>query len=156
VSDYAIELRHVSRIQTAVIRHRIRPGEASRVVPRSCGLVWEALRAQQLRGGHNMALYRDCGLDVEAGVELTMPCSVQGEVVLSELPACTAASTSHFGPYDGLGAAHSAIQRWCKSNGHALSGVCWEIYGHWEHEWDKTPSKIRTDVYYAVTDRPLG
>jgi hypothetical protein len=151
-SAYPIDVRRVRRIQTAVIRRRIEPGEGSRVVPECCGLVWNALRAQNLRGGRNVALYRDCGHAVEAGVELTVPFAARGDIVIAELPACEAASTAHFGPYGGLGAAHSAIQRWCETNGRSLAGACWEIYGHWKDEWNDAPSKIRTDVFYELTD----
>jgi hypothetical protein len=32
-----------------------------------------------------------------------------------------------------------------------LAGPNWEIYGHWQNEWNKDPSQIRTDVYYLLT-----
>jgi hypothetical protein len=145
-----VTVRRVGSIPTAVIRRRLEPGEGSRVVPECCGLVWNALRAQKMKGGHNLALYRDSGRLVEAGVELTTPFAAQGDIVISELPACEAASAIHLGPYQGLGAAHEAIHRWCAANGRALAGACWEIYGHWQTEWDDAPSKIRTDVFYEL------
>jgi len=61
------------------------------------------------------------------------------------------ASTTHLGPYAGLGAAHDAIHQWCRANNHRLAGPSWEIYGHWDPEWDADPSRIRTDVYYLLT-----
>jgi effector-binding domain-containing protein len=87
---------------------------------------------------------------VEAGVELLTPFAAHGEIVLSELPACVAASTRYYGPYTGLGAAHDAVQRWCKANGHAFGSACWEIYGHWQTAWDRDPSLIETDVFYEL------
>ena len=29
-------------------------------------------------------------------------------------------------------------------------GPSWEIYGHWRDEWNRDPSKIRTDVFYLL------
>jgi len=59
---------------------------------------------------------------------------------------------AHFGPYSGLGAAHDAVRRWCKANDHRLAGSNWEIYGHWQREWNADPSRVRTDVYYLLSD----
>jgi effector-binding domain-containing protein len=156
MSEYAVHVGRVSRIPTAVIRRRINPGDGSRVVPECCGLVWNALRAQHMKGGRNVALYRDRGQQVEAGVELTTPFSAQGDIVLSQLPACTAASATHYGPYGGLGGAHRAVQEWCRANGHKVGDACWEIYGHWKQEWDADPSKIRTDVFYEIAGSPAS
>jgi len=151
--QYQVSVQHVPRIRTAVISHRVGKDQFSRVVPESCGLVWNALKAQGLRGGRNVALYREAGAVVEAGVELLTPFSAAGNIVLSELPAGSAASTQHYGPYSELGDAHEAVQRWCKTNGHAFGSVCWEIYGHWQEQWNDNPSQIRTDVFYELADR---
>jgi effector-binding domain-containing protein len=56
----------------------------------------------------------------------------------------------HFGPYQQLGAAHAAIQQWCVANRRRLAGPQWEVYGHWQSEWDGAPSLIRTDVFYQL------
>lgn len=151
MSGYDIRIVEVSRVPTAVIRHRVPKQEFARVVPASCGRVWEALRAQGRRGGHNVALYREAGAVVEAGVELTTPFVAQGDIVLSELPGGTAAVTTHYGPYAGLGAAHVAVQEWCRAGGRALGSVCWEVYGHWDKAWDSDPTQIRTDVFYELS-----
>jgi effector-binding domain-containing protein len=145
-----IDIRQVVRTPTAVIRHRVPKSEFPRVVPASCGRVWEALRAQGLRGGHNVALYRESGQVVEAGVELMTPFAAAGEIVLSDLPEGIAAATTHLGPYNTLGAAHTAVQEWAKANHRTLDGVCWEVYGHWQQAWDRNPSQIRTDIFYAI------
>jgi len=150
MSTYTVAVREVPRVPTAVVRRRVRKEEYSRFVPEGCGAVWNALRAQGLRGGHNVALYREAGAEVEAGVELQTAFTPPGEIVISELPAGTAAVTTHYGPYNGLGAAHSAVQAWCKENGRAFGHVCWEVYGHWQQAWDTDPSKIRTDVFYEL------
>jgi effector-binding domain-containing protein len=71
--------------------------------------------------------------------------------VRSATPAGAVASTTHSGPYAGLGAAHDAVHRWCQAHDHRLAGPNWEIYGHWLREWDADPSRIRTDVYYLLS-----
>jgi effector-binding domain-containing protein len=67
-------------------------------------------------------------------------------VVCATVPGGAIATTAHFGPYDRLGAAHDAVQAWCKREGRALTGVSWEIYG----DWTDDPSQLRTDVCYLL------
>jgi effector-binding domain-containing protein len=65
-------------------------------------------------------------------------------------PAGLVASVTHLGPYAGLRAAHDALHDWCKTERRQLAGPSWEIYGHWQSEWDADPSRIRTDVFYLL------
>ena len=120
------------------------------MVPECCGLVWNAVRAQQAKGGRHVAIYWDGTIRLEVGVELLGPFAEQGDVVLSGTPAGTAAWTTHVGPYGGLGGAHDAVRKWCADHGHRLAGPSWEIYGHWLPEWNNDPSQIRTDVFYLI------
>ena len=147
----SVVLLQVSAIPVAVVRRQVRAVELSRAVPECCGLVWNVLRAQRVKAGRNVAIYWDASIRLEAGVELQGPLADAGEVVRSATPAGAAASITHFGPYGGLGAAHSAIQVWCAKEGHRLTGPQWEIYGHWQAEWDHDPSRIRTDLFYQVS-----
>jgi len=75
-----------------------------------------------------------------------------GDVVRSATPAGVVASATHYGPYGGLDAVHTALLQWCAVNSYQLAGPSWEIYGHWQQEWDADPSRIRTDVYYLLAD----
>jgi effector-binding domain-containing protein len=150
--SYAVQLQRLESVPLAVVRRQARPSDLSRVVPECCGLVWNVVRAQQARGGRHVAVYWDAGIRLEVGVELLDQFSEQGEVVRSATPAGPIASTTHFGPYGGLGAAHRAICDWCAANHHELAGPNWEIYGHWKSEWDSNPSQIRTDVFYLLRE----
>jgi effector-binding domain-containing protein len=78
------------------------------------------------------------------------PFEEQGEVVRSATPAGSVASVAHYGPYGGLGAAHQAIRAWSAAHNHRLAGPNWEIYGHWQNEWNADSAQIRTDVYYQL------
>ncbi len=145
-----VTLVELAAVPVAVVRRRVTASELSRVVPECCGLAWQALRAQQAKGGRNIAIYWDAGIRVEAGVELAGDFVEQGEVVRSATPAGRAATVTHLGPYGGLGSAHAAIQDWCKARGLRVAGPQLEIYGHWQEAWNRDPSQIRTDVFYLV------
>ena len=106
------------------------------------------MRAQQVPAGRHVAIYWDGTIRLEVGVEVHGPFAEQGDVVRSATPAGTVATVTHWGPYGGLGAAHAAIREWCKAHNHRLVGPNWEIYGHWQRDWDANPSQIRTDVFY--------
>ena len=150
MASYAVQLQHLDPIPLAVTRRQANPSELSRVVPECCGLVWNALRAQQAKGGRHVAIYWDNTIRLEVGAELHSSFEDQGQVVRSATPAGSVASTTHFGPYGGLGGAHKAIREWCQAHNHRLAGPNWEIYGHWMNEWNTNPSLIRTDVYYQI------
>jgi effector-binding domain-containing protein len=146
----AVQLQQLDSVPLAVIRRQARASELSRVVPEYCGLVWNAVRAQEAKAGRHVAIYWDGSIRLEVGVELHGPFTEQGEVVLSATPAGPVAIATHFGPYGGLGAAHDAIRQWSTANNHSLAGPNWEIYGHWLPEWNANPSQIRTDVCYLL------
>jgi effector-binding domain-containing protein len=152
MSSYAVQLQRLTSIPLAVVRRQASASDLARVVPECCGVVWNVVRAQQTRAGRHVAIYWDDGIRLEVGVELHGPFAEHGEVVRSATPAGAVASATHFGPYAGLDAAHDAIHRWCTANSHQLAGPRWEIYGHWQREWDADPSLIRTDVYYLLSD----
>ena len=113
-------------------------------------MVWTFTRERNLPAGRNVAVYRDGSIRLEVGVELAVPFEEDNGVARSATPAGPTAFVTHIGPYDQLGLAHSAVRNWCTSNGHRLAGPNWEIYGHWQAEWNANPSKIRTDIFYQV------
>ena|SRR6516165_6878461 len=152
MTPYAVQLQRLGSIPLAVIRRQARSSELARVVPECCGVVWDAVRAQQTQAGRHVAIYWDGSIRLEVGVELHGSFAEQGEIVRSATPSGAVASATHFGPYAGLGAAHEAIRQWCVANNHRLAGPNWEIYGHWQRQWDTDPSRIRTDLYYLLTD----
>jgi effector-binding domain-containing protein len=151
--SYEIKLMNGGAILTAVIRSRVQPNELSKFVPAACGEVWSFIRASGLpRPGRHVALYLDSGL-VEAGAEVSERFAGDERVHCSQLPTGRVVTTTHFGPYTGLGEAHSAVRQWCAVQGRRLSGICWEIYGHWDDSWNADPSKIRTDVFHLLENQ---
>lgn len=147
---HAPEVIQAQATLTAVVRDRVRPGELAQFVPAACGEVWKFIRAAGLpKPGRHVAVYWNDGV-VEVGAEVTELFTGNERVHCSELPAGRAVTTTHFGPYGGLGGAHAAVRAWCAENGHRLSGVSWEVYGHWEEGWNADDSKIRTDVFHLL------
>lgn len=133
---------------TAVVRGTAAPGTLSRAVPTACGEVWEYFRAAALpKPGRNVALYLDGKISYEAGAEVAAPFPGSARVVCSTLPTGKAATATHHGPYDRMGATHQAILAWCRTHGHTLAGPSWEVYGHWTDD----PLQLRTDIFYLIT-----
>jgi effector-binding domain-containing protein len=149
--EYDIRLEEQTGRPLAVVRRCAGPQQLPRVVPEARGIVWNILRTHQITGaGRHFAVYWDCEINLEVGVEMAAPFAGCGEVVGSTTPAGPVATTTHYGPYQQLHAAHEAIRQWCAKNGHALAGPNWEIYDHWKDEWNRDPSKIRTDIFYLL------
>ncbi len=145
-----VQLTHVRSIPLAVVRRRARASELAVAVPEGCGVVWSFVRAQKLQAGRNVAVYWDGTIRLEVGVEFNGPVPEGCEIARSATPAGPAASVAHFGPYNELGAAHQAIRDWCSTHNCHLAGPNWEIYGHWQNDWNTDPSQIRTDVFYLL------
>jgi effector-binding domain-containing protein len=148
---YNIHLQHLPSHPIAVMRRKASLPELPKVIPATCGQVWNAIKAQHITGaGRHIAVYLDDEMNLEVGVELEGPIHAQDPLIASATPAGQVATTVHFGPYQRLPEAHRAIRQWCGNNGHALAGPNWELYGHWIDAWNNDPSQIRTDIYYLL------
>ena len=69
--------------------------------------------------------------DIEAGVPLAEAAVVpddRSDIIAGSLPAGDAAVTIHVGPYDQLGDAHIALDRWAEEHALKAAGGPWEIY----------------------------
>jgi effector-binding domain-containing protein len=97
-------------------------------------------------------LYRDDVPNVEVGVLLDRACPTTGRVVSSTLPAGSAATAVHQGPYARLGAAHRAVLDWCAAAGRRPTGTRWEVYGPHTDE----PPGPTTEVFWLLADEPQG
>ncbi|MEP6573608.1 MAG: GyrI-like domain-containing protein [Gemmatimonadota bacterium] len=151
MQSYDVTLSELGSIPLAVVRRRAGGAELARVVPECCGTVWNFLRAQGLRGGRNVAVYLDAAIHLEVGVEMEGAFQESAEVIRSGTPAGLVLTTTYFGQYTQLGPAHRAITEWAKQHHQQLAGPSWEVYGHWQEEWNSDPSRIRTDIFYQVT-----
>lgn len=69
--------------------------------------------------------------EVEAGVPLAEPAVAPADrpdLIAGSLPGGDAAVTVHVGPYETLGDAHIALDKWIDSHSLKGSGGPWEIY----------------------------
>jgi hypothetical protein len=112
--------------------------------------VWMYLRGSGLTTGRNVMLYRDDVPSVEVGAEVESSFTASGRVVPSSLPAGRAAMAVARGKPSParLAGAHAAVHDWCAANGHPLTRVRWEIYGHWLEDQD--PALFETEVYWLL------
>jgi effector-binding domain-containing protein len=112
--------------------------------------VWAFLRGTDLETGRNVMLYRDDVPNVEVGAEVSGTFAASGRVMPSSLPAGRAATTVARGEPSaaGLAKAHTAVLEWCTANGRQVTGVRWEIYGHWLEDQD--PALFETEVYWQL------
>jgi effector-binding domain-containing protein len=112
--------------------------------------VWAFLRGSGLTTGRNIMLYKDDSPSVEVGAEVSSSFTGSGRVAPSSLPAGRAAVAVARGEpsLEGLARAHRAVREWCAAHGHALTGVRWEIYGHWLEDQD--PALFETEVYWLL------
>jgi hypothetical protein len=119
--------------------------------------VWAFLRDSDLAPGRNVMLYRDDAPSVEVGAEVSASFARAGRVVPSSQPAGRAAVAVSRGELSAasLAKTHAAVRDWCAAEGHALSGVRWEIYGHWVEGQD--PALFETEIYWLLEpDAPAG
>jgi effector-binding domain-containing protein len=145
--DHEVGLRTVDSRPTAVVTATTTWQEFPGLWMTLLDEVWGCLRAGGIDSGcRNVMLYLDDVPNVEVGVLLDQPCPLSGRVTTSALPAGTAASTVHRGPFGEVGAAHDAVLRWCATHGHALTGTRWEIYG----PHDDDPAQQWTEVYWLL------
>lgn len=118
--------------------------------PRLLDEVYASVRRPGLErpidGWHNVMLYRDSVPNVEVGVLAPPRFSPDGRVIASELPGGDVLRTVHRGDYAGLGAAHEAIVAHAAATGLQLTGIRWEVYGHWVED----PAEVETEIYYLL------
>src|SRR2546430_10724 len=94
-----VRLERLDAVSVAVVQRQVPASALSRVVPECCGLVWNALRAQQIKGGRNVAIYWNGDIRLEVGVEVAQKFAEHDGLVRSATPAGLTAFTTHIGPY---------------------------------------------------------
>ena len=149
--SYEIELRDMAAQPIAAVTQLARPNEIGKTLIAGLDKVYAALRAQGVKPlGHNVGVYHDSGggqVSVCSAVQTPGPIEMAGDVAPATTPAGRAATTTHWGPYEELGAAHRAIAGWIAARG-LTSRVNWEVYG----DWAEDPAQRRTDVFHLIEE----
>ena len=151
-NDYLVS-QQISAPRTIAAVHAHLPiGTVPSAFRRYLDQVYAAARAGTVKlDGQNVFLYhgvpeRPSDVHVAFGVGVTTPFSAVGAVEPTLLPVGEVATTTHWGSYATLGAAHSAIVEWCRVHGRQRAGTSWEVYGHWTED----ESRLRTDIFYLL------
>jgi effector-binding domain-containing protein len=155
-SNYQVLLQQSTPRTIAAVRARLPVARVAAMFAGYLDKVYAAGRAGAVQlDGQNVFVYQDVpdhpgAAEVAFGVGTRAPFSAVGEVQPVELPVGEVATTTHWGPYAQLGAAHAAVVEWCRTNGHRMTGSRWEVYDHWSDD----PAKLRTDIYYLLKTEP--
>jgi effector-binding domain-containing protein len=145
-------MEYVVRVETAVPRQlaaastttsRVRLGSS---IIELLDKVWPAVRAQHVQTGHNVVIYLDGTMRIEAGVEVFGPFSPTSDVYLSNTPAGEVVTTTHWGEYTAVSGAYAALERWRADHGRHVVAPSWEVYG----DWSDKPEERRMDVYQLL------
>lgn len=149
--DYVVSSKIATPRTIAAVHARIPRGSVPKMFGRYLDQVYAAGRAGAVQlDGQNVFVYNHSQgpseLDVSFGVGVTAPFKTVGAVEPTPLPVGEVATTTHWGSYAKLGAAHDAVIEWCRLNGRKRAGASWEVYGHWTDD----ESRLRTDVFYLL------
>ena len=140
------EVLEVEPRRLAVVRRRCSLAELPATILSSLDIVWPFLKAHRVPAGQNVVLYHDQLFNLDIGVEVFASLPQHDTVVSTTTPGRLAATVTHWGPYEELTLAHTAIARHCIGAKLKLAGPNWEVYGDWEDD----PEKRRTDVFYQL------
>jgi effector-binding domain-containing protein len=149
---YTVSLRTATSRTIAAVHARLPVGAVPATFRRYLDQVYAAARAGSVHlDGQNIFVYRDAPdrpaeADVAFGVGVTAPFAAVGAVEPTSLPVGEVATTTHWGNYAKLGAAHHAVIAWCREHGRRQEGTRWEVYGHWTDD----EARLRTDVFYLL------
>ena len=106
----------------------------------------------QQPAGMPFALYHSMEggtVDLECGMPVASPMEGKGRIKAGQLPAGTAATVTHVGPYDDLPQTWSALTEWMGSQGLRPAGEPWEVYVT-DPGAEPDQSKWRTDIFFPV------
>lgn len=94
-------------------------------------------------------------VELECGMPVASPMPGTDRVRAAELPAGTAATATHFGPYEELGKTWSALMEWIGSEGLDVAASPWEVYLT-DPGTEPDSSKWRTDIFVPVRRSGAG
>jgi hypothetical protein len=155
--EYSVTQQIATPRMIAAVHARVPVGTVSTCFRRYLDQVYATARAGAVHlDGQNVFVYhavpdRPTELDVAFGVGVTARFATVDAVQPTQLPAGEVATTTHWGSYAKLAAAHAAVVEWCRAHGRQQTGTSWEVYGHWTDD----ETRLRTDVFYLLQPSAL-
>jgi effector-binding domain-containing protein len=146
---YVVEAVEAAPHPTAVVRARAEMGKVGEQFMPALDRVWAIVRTLGVEPiGHNVAVYRfrDGGLDMEIGVQVSASFTPRDGVEPSQTPSGRCLRTLHTGPYSGIRAATDAVIAYARDNSLATTGVSWEVYG----DWSEDESRLETWIHFQL------
>jgi effector-binding domain-containing protein len=143
---YEVRLEEVAPRQLAAARGVTSRAELGSTILRLLDRVWPVIREQNVPREHNVVVYLDGKLTIEAGVQIFGPFVETGDVHPFSTPSGTAITAAHFGEYADVGGAYAALEAWLAANARRRAGISWEVYG----DWSDDPAARRMDVYFLL------
>jgi effector-binding domain-containing protein len=144
--EYVIQVEEVTPRRLAAARGVTSRADLGPTILRLLDRVWPLVREQGVQTGHNVVVYLDGAMTIEAGVEIFSAFAPTSEVHAFETPSGTAVTTSHFGEYAEVSGAYAALEQWFATNARRRAGPSWEVYG----DWSDDPQQRRMDVYFLL------
>jgi AraC family transcriptional regulator len=153
-NEYACRLKTVIPQRAMMIRAAVeRVHDVGRAIQNLLEEVWDYLNRQEhATVGPAMVRFHHFGADpieLEAGFPVAETFGGDGRVCAVELPGGRAATTLHWGPYDGLPQAYEALERFMREQALRPAGPPCEIY--WvDGSQARGPEELRTEVVWPV------
>jgi effector-binding domain-containing protein len=87
-------------------------------------------------------------LDIAIGFPFAQELTGHGEIQAGEIPGGKAVTCMHIGPYDQVGGAYEAVQKWLEANSYIPVGVAYEFYLN--DPQTTPPSELQTQVVFPL------
>jgi effector-binding domain-containing protein len=150
--EYRCELLDRPAQPTLVIRTHASVQSLPQVLGEAYGAVLQTAGQMGLRPSgapfvayHNMDM---TDLDMEIGFPFEQKPNGKDPVLAGEIPGGKAASCLHVGPYEQVGAAYAALQKWMQENACVPAGVVYEFY---LNDPETTPpAELQTQVVFPL------
>ena len=153
--EYSIAKKTIGPQPVVVVRRRVKPDElANTLGPAFQQLFLFAQQNGLALAGPPLTRYLDWGpglITIEPGMPVAAhgTATGDGDIRADTLPGGFAAVTTHTGPYDGLTAAHAAVQQWIEAQGLTSAGGPWELYITDPADFPD-PKDWKTEIYWPL------
>lgn len=156
---HVCRLKEVSPQRLVAMRVRCEPGSVGAAIAHCLEQVWERLnRLEDVTVGPAIVRYHgvtDDEVEFEAGFPVLQEVPATEDIRVDEMPGGPAATTLHWGPYEGLPEAHAALRTWMEEHGLAPAGLVYEVY--WvDQNAAADRSELRTEVVWPVERQAEG